>query len=108
MKEFLHPELNQQITAIGGKYILIKEERLEFAEEELLYLTGVAIFDTTCCGTGGCSYAMVPGFIRKWKFKKSDDGNPVTLVEPVADDHIRGKIRQMILKKEMVYQVDFL
>ena len=108
MKEFIHPELNRQITAIGGRYILVKEERLACDDEELLYLTGVAVFDTTCCGAGGCAYAMVPGFVRKWKYKKTDDGSPVTLVEPVADDRLRDKIRQMIISKETVYQVDFL
>ena len=107
-KNFSHPKLNQQITAIGGKYILLKEDRLTFEGEEILFLTGVAVFDSTCCGAGGASYAVVPGFVRKWEYKTDDDGNQVSLVEPVLNDHIREKIKSMILKKETVYQVDFL
>jgi hypothetical protein len=106
--EFVHPRLNHQITAIGGKYVLLKESRLAIEEEEILFLTGVAVFDSTCCGSGGCSYAVVPGFVRKWKYKTDDDGNPVSLVEPVPDAPFREKIKTMILKKEPVYQVDFL
>jgi hypothetical protein len=107
-KDFVHPSLNQQITAIGGKYFLLKEGRISFEGEDILFLTGVAVFDSTCCGSGGCSYAVVPGFVRKWKYKTDDDGNPVSLVEPVLHDPLREKIKELILKKEMVYQVDFL
>ena len=107
-KDFVHPKLNHQIRAIGGKYILLKEDRLYLEGEEILYLTGAAVFDSTCCGSGGCSYAMVPGVIRKWKYKTDDDENPVSLVEPVLQETLREKIKSMILKKETVYQVDFL
>jgi hypothetical protein len=107
-KEFVHPRLNEQVTAIGGKYILIKEDRVALEGEDILFLTGVAVFDTTCCGSGGCSYAVVPGFVRKWKHQTDDNGNPVSLVEPVTGETLREKIRSMILKKEPVYQVDFL
>jgi hypothetical protein len=107
-KEFVHPRLNHQITAIGGSYVLLKEDRLTLDGEEILFLTGVAVFDSTCCGSGGCSYALVPGFVRKWKYKTDNDGNPVSLVEPAPDDSSREKIKAMILKQEPVYQVDFL
>jgi len=107
-KEFLHPTLNNQIIAIGGRYLFLKEERLPVGDREVVFLTGVAVFDSTCCGAGGCSYALVPGFIVKWRYKTGDNGNMVSLVEPVLDDPLRQKIRKKILKKELVYQVDFL
>ncbi len=49
---FLHPELNREITAIGGHYIWVKEGRLPFGDREVLYLVGYAVLDTTCCGVG--------------------------------------------------------
>ena len=107
-KEFSHPALNKHIQAIGGKYVLTKEDILRYEEQEILYLTGVAVFDTTCCGSGGCSYAVVPGYVKKWKYKKDPENNPVSIVEPISNDRIREKIKEMILKKETVYQVDFL
>jgi hypothetical protein len=107
-KEFIHPRLNQQITAIGGSYHLLKEDLLSFEGESILFLTGVAVFDSTCCGSGGCSYAVVPGIVRKWKYKTDTEGNPVSLVTPVPEVSAREKIKTMILKKEPVYQVDFL
>ncbi len=107
-QDFSHPELNVQVTAIGGSYFMLKEERLNINGEELLYLIGTAIFDTTCCGTGGCAYALVPGFVREWRYRKDANGRPVTRVRPASEERIRKKIREMIFKIESVHQVNFL
>jgi hypothetical protein len=106
--DFSHPELNVQVTAIGGSYFMLKEARLQLNGEEILYLVGTAIFDTTCCGTGGCAYALIPGFIRKWHYKSDTNSRPVSLVKSISDDRIRKKIREMVFKKEFVHQVDFM
>ena len=107
-KEYFHPELNIQITAIGGSYILIKEGQLQFDGETILYLIGSAIFDTTCCGVGGCAYALVPGIVRKWKFKTGSTGLPVSMVQPISRPNLKEKIKKLILKNESVHQVNFL
>lgn len=108
VQDFTHPQLNERVTAIGGSYLLFKEVRLPLDGEELLYLIGAAILDTTCCGTGGCAYALVPGFIRQWQYKTDANGRPVSQVSPVAGDRLRERVRAIILKKESVHQVDFM
>jgi len=107
LQDFSHPELNVQVTAIGGSYFMLKEARLQLNGEDILYLVGTAIFDTTCCGTGGCAYALVPGFIRKWQYKTDANGRPVSRVKSVSERRLRKKIREMIFKKESVHQVNF-
>ena len=108
IKEYPHPELNTSVTAIGGSYILIKEVQLPFEGETILYLIGSAIFDTTCCGVGGCAYALVPGIVQKWKFKTDSTGRPVSMVQPISRPNLKEKIKKLILKNEPVHQVNFL
>ncbi len=108
LHDFSHPELNVQVTAIGGSYFMLKEARLHLNGEEILYLVGAAIFDTTCCGTGGCAYALVPGIIRKWQYKTDANSRPVSRVKYISEERTRKKIREMIFKNESVYQVDFM
>ena len=108
VQDFSHPELNVRVTAIGGSYFLLKEVRLPFDGEDLLYLIGAAVFDTTCCGTGGCAYALVPGFVRQWKYKTNANGRPVSQVSPVADDRLRERVKAFIVEKESIHQVDFV
>ncbi len=106
--EFVHPELMTPITAIGGHYTLTKSDRLKLGEDEVFYLVGVAVFDSTCCGYGGCAYAYVPGLIQKWSFKTDTDGRPVSQVRPIVDPGVQEKIKKRIMEKECVQQVNFL
>jgi hypothetical protein len=106
-KAYIHQILNQEVTAIGGSYVLTKEERLPLNHREVVYIVGYAIFDTTCCGSGGCNYANVPGFVINWKNKKNKDGIPISCVEPICDPTEQKKIRSLIEKKENVSQVNF-
>jgi hypothetical protein len=106
--EFIHQELNQEVTAAGGRYVLVKEVRQSFLGREVLYLVGHAAFDTTCCGVGGCAYALVPGFILNWKGTATQDGLAISEVESIYAQDVQQKLERLIQKKEMVQQVRFL
>jgi hypothetical protein len=108
MTEYIHQELNQEIIAIGGEYILVKEARLPFKGREILYIVGHASFDSSCCGVSGCAYALVPGFILDWRVQPNTPGLPVSQVEPVQSESAQAKIRKLIFEKEIVHQVQFL
>jgi hypothetical protein len=106
--EFVHPELMAPITAIGGSYTFIRSERLNVGEDEVLYLVGVAVLDSTCCGYGGCAYAFVPGLIQQWHYRTEADGLLVSKIRPVIDSSMQERIKKQIMKKECVQQVNFL
>jgi hypothetical protein len=106
-QDFVHPRLGQEVTAIGGHYVFGKEIRLPDNGREILYFVGYAVLDSTCCGVGGCAYVLVAGYIRQWKYKKNHNDGPVSLMEPVHDQTDQKRIRNLIQKKEMVYQVTF-
>ena len=106
--EYVHRDLNQEVTAIGGHYVLVKEVRLPFEGREVLYLVGHAAFDTTCCGEGGCAYALVPGFIVNWKGRHDQEGLAVSEVESIHDPDIQQQLQRLIQKQELVQQVTFL
>ena len=106
--EFVHQPLNQEITAIGGHYTLVKEERFSFKGRDILYFVGLASFDTSCCGTSGCAYALVPGFVLDWKVRESEEGHSISEVEPIRDETIQSEIRDTLINKETVHQVQFL
>jgi hypothetical protein len=106
-KEYIHQRLNQEITAIGGHYVLMKEVRLPLQGREVLYVVGYAVIDTSCCGIGGCAYALVPGFILDWRYKRNKDGLAVSQVEPIQDEAIQKEVRWLIESNETVQQVSF-
>ncbi|MGD8523876.1 MAG: hypothetical protein PVF56_22190 [Desulfobacterales bacterium] len=106
-QDFIHPDLGQEVTAIGGHYVFNKEARITYDGREVFYLVGYAVVNTSCCGVGGCAYALVPGFVNSWKYKTNINGASVSQIEPVRDTSDQQEIRRMIQKKELVQQVTF-
>ena len=106
-RDFVHLALDQEVTAIGGHYVLTKEALVSFLSHSLLYFVGYAVIDTSCCGVGGCSYAFVPGFVLNWKYKKTTDNRMVSRIKPIKDSSIQREIRRLIEHKEIVHQISF-
>ena len=106
-REYTHIELNEEIQAIGGHYVLDKEVRMPYHGEEMLYVVGTGVVDTSCCGVGGCRYAIVPGYIVDWKHRTNGDGRAVSKVQPVRDEDIRKEITELIKESNLVQFVEF-
>ena len=107
--EYIHQDLNQEVTAVGGHYVLVKETCLPFQGRKVLYLVGYSVFDTTCCGIGGCSYAVVPGFVLDWRHRTGEDGQPVSRLEPIRNRVVQQELRRLIREQErgVVQQIIF-
>ena len=105
--EFLHPKLNEPVSAIGGDYLLEQEHTAPIDAGEVLYFTGVFSLDRSCCGVGGCAYALVPGIVVAWKYKTGEDGQPVSRVRPVRDERTRQRIVDIVKKADPLRQVTF-
>jgi hypothetical protein len=107
LKDYIHPVLNEEIRTISGHYILSTENRLPFNDRQVLYFIGCAVVDSSCCATGGCAYALVPGYIRQWKYKLNAGKLAVTQVELIQDKDDRHALGLLIKEKEGVQQVNF-
>lgn len=109
VRDYAHPELNCEIRAIGGHYLVTREARLPFQGEDVLYAVGNGIVDRTCCGFGAFCYATVAGYVRQWQYKKDAHNRPVSQVEPVTSAREQAQIEKLIKQHEtMVSQVNFL
>lgn len=106
--EWVHRPLNKEVEAIGGHYLLVREERLAVGGQDILVVVGHAAFDSTCCGVGGCAYALVPGTVVSYRAEQSREGLPVSQVEPIRDERVQREVRRAIMAREVVQQVVFL
>ena len=105
---FTHPVLNDPVTAIGGTYVLTGEQKVGYQGEQLLVFSGHAVFDTTCCGVGGCAYALVPGFIDSYRCGQDAAGRWLSRVRPIEDAQIRKTVTPVICAQTSALQVQFL
>ena len=106
-RKYTHVEVGQEVDAISGHYLVNKETQLAFGDREVLYILGSAMFDTSCCGEGGCGYALVPGYILGYKTETDTQGQPVSVLEPIVDQSEQETIKQLIIDTEHVHQVNF-
>ena len=106
IREYTH-ELNKEIRSISGGYELEMEGKLEIRGKEVLYVVGNAIVDSSCCGMGGCRYALVPGYVKKLKTRQDEQGLWISEVEPIIDNRTRQEITRVLMETEIVQQVQF-
>jgi hypothetical protein len=108
-REYAHAVPDDEVRSVSGAYVVEAERRIDVGGREVLVVLGHASFDTSCCGAGGCRYALVPGYVVAWKQGTRGDGDEtaVSEVEPVAEECARKAIRERILAAELVQQVNF-
>jgi hypothetical protein len=105
--EFVHPQLGEEVEAIGGHYLFTREESLDHPAGRILYFVGYAVLDRSCCGPAGCSYAVVTGRIVSLRFCLREDGRPVSIMDPI-EESLYEDLAKAIRWKEGVSQVHFL
>jgi len=105
--EYVHRDLDREVIAIGGHYRFSSEKRITFSGRQVLYLSGYALFDSTCCGAGGCGYALVQGFVENWKYRSDPDGFSVSRVEEICEADCQMELGRLIKDRENVQQVVF-
>ncbi len=107
-RTYTHPRLGEEVEAISGYYVPEREERMEIGDREVLYVVGYAVVDSSCCGMGGCGYAMVAGYVVRWRHATDADGFTISEVEPVGNEVEINEIKKVIFERENVNQVNFL
>jgi len=105
-KEYTH-ELGREVRSISGGYEMEMEGKLEIHGKEVLYVVGNAVVDSSCCGGGGCRYALVPGYVRQFKTRQDEQGLWISEVEPIIDRATRQEITRVLKEKEVVQQIQF-
>ena len=102
MPEYLHQEPGTEVRFIAGHYAIVEERRIAHRGRDLLLVVGIAVVGSTCCGAQGCRFLNVPGYVVDWKHRLTENGLPVSEVEPVEDEKEQAEIRQ-ILESQFPY-----
>ncbi|HEY32627.1 MAG TPA: hypothetical protein G4O10_05935 [Dehalococcoidia bacterium] len=109
--EYTHLPLEKDVPAFAGYYTPEKELRLPFHGREILYVIGQVVVETACqeitCTPGSSYYAMVPGYILKWQYRKNEEGLPVSEVEVITDYKTKKEIEHIIREREAVTRIEF-
>lgn len=107
LNRYTHRPLGEEVRSISGYYAIDEEKRIPFQGREILLAKGSYMVETSCCGTGGCGFALVPGYVLQWKASTNEKGEPVSRIEPVTDEEEKRALSKLIRESEQVQQVNF-
>jgi hypothetical protein len=107
MIKYIHEELDKEIQFIAGNYRIIEENLLPYKGRDILYVIGIAVVDNSCCGTGGCRFIRVPGYIISWKGTTDGSNLPVSTVEPIKEEEEQKDIKSLLDKEYPYSQISF-
>lgn len=105
MVEYRHLQIGKEVRFLHGFYEVEKENVIKHRGRDLLVVIGHAILDNSCCGLSGLRYALVPGYILKWKYRSDENGH-ISQVEPVHEDD-KEEIEEKLKSTEIISQVIF-
>ena len=98
--EYTHLELNKEVHSISGFYVPDEEHRIKYKDREVLYVSGQACIESSCCSSGNWYYVIVPGYIVSWQNKRNVKGLPVSEIEIIKGQQDKDSIRQIIQEME--------
>ncbi len=107
MTNYYTHELHAEVRSISGSYHLEEEGGIEIEGRKVLYALGTAAVDSACCGSYGCYFALVPGYVVQWKCKTDVAGLFISEVEPITDHSAKKKIEEILRGEKGVTQVVF-
>jgi hypothetical protein len=83
------------------------ERTVNYHGRDVLYLLTDAVVDTVCCGDRVFHYATVLGYVMEWKTSRTDAGQPVSIVDPVAGTVEQHEIESLLKAGDVDLQVSF-
>ena len=107
-RNYIHIEPGKENPAIAGYYEVERELRLPLDDKEILCIVGYVCWDKSCCGTGGCRYLSVPGYLLEYKTDIDKEGRPVSKVQRITSEEEQKKIRALLRQKiRNIQLIDF-
>jgi hypothetical protein len=100
MIEYTHYKLDKENRSIAGSCTFGKEDKIRYKNRDVLYITGKAQLDTSCCSSCEWFYVTIPGYIVKWHNKANNAGMPVSEFEPVVNITEQDEIKTILRKTD--------
>jgi len=99
LRQYIHLPEDDDIDPLERDY-QATEGKLEYNGREVLYLTSESTGVTCCDGSyvSRIETVNVIGYITRWKYETNERGAAVSEVEPIEDNEIKRRIREIIQK----------
>ncbi len=107
MIEYTHFPIGTEVRLTLGDYRIAGEGRGDLDGRGYLYVIAEAPVGSACVGAGTLRFLHVRGWIISWQCRTSDDGFPVSELEPVLGEEDMNAVRTVLKERFSSLQVCF-
>jgi len=97
--QYTHPIMNTEIGAPSGSYFPQEEHIMPYDNREVMYISGLMVIETSCCGIGSWQYIQVPGFLVERGETTDKSSAIVSKVDTIQDEKERTAIYRLLEQK---------
>ncbi len=94
--EYTHPQLNIEVKAPSGGYVPHEENILSYEGKDVIYIVGLMVIETSCCGIGSWEYVQVPGYLINRGEISNNNKEPKSKIDTIQNEKDRTAIYKLL------------
>lgn len=107
IRNYVPEVFGDEVAAPSGYYVPLEEGFVHYNGRRLLYVSGTACIEASCCGIGSWQYARVEGYVVENDSSQSHGDGTGLEIETIEDEGDRMAIRTLLLDKHPGARIEF-
>jgi hypothetical protein len=100
-------DLGNEVPAPSGYYQPIDKALIDHAGRKVLYTSGIACVEASCCGMGSWQYVRVEGYVvEDERYQEQDLENRIE-IEMIEGDDDKSAINKLLLERHPGARIEF-
>ena len=106
-KMYLPEGVGDEVSTPSGYYQPTGRASIEFEGRTVLYTSGTACVEASCCGTGSWEYLRVEGFVVDMKRLQNAGVDSLAEVETIEDEREKKALIRLLLERHPAARIEF-
>jgi len=104
---YIPEDFGTEVSAPSGYYVPLQEEIIDHGGRRLLFVSGAACIEASCCGIGRWGYVRVEGYVVDEDRAGQGSENSCLAIETVEDDGERRAIGRLLQDRYPGARIEF-
>jgi hypothetical protein len=104
---YLPEELGYEVCTPSGYYQPVDKALVDYGGKRVLYASGIACVDASCCGTGSWQYLRVEGYVVENGRHEERILEDRIEIDTIEDDGEKTAISRLLLEKHPGARIEF-
>jgi hypothetical protein len=103
---YVPEDLGGEVSTPSSYYQPVGKALVDYDDRRVLYVSGIAYIEASCCGRGSWQYLRVEGYVVAKERCPEDAGDSVE-IETIEDEGERQAISQLLLRTHPGARIEF-